>query len=331
MTRCKQNIRAGPRCSSTTGTDKTTKADAGEPGPNAERDATAYSTSYSRTPSHPRRSRRSALGSPPPLWYTRKPAEAIIAPVSVNGVNAILRRGEGVAMTTKDKPLVIVTRKLPDCVETRMRELFDAELNLDDTPMTPETAGRGASRRADVLVPTITDKIDAELIEAGGPQLKLIANFGVGVDHIDVEPRRAPRHHRHQHAGRAHRRHRRHDHGADPGRAAPDRRGRSAVHRAASSPAGRRPGCWAGASPASGSGIIGMGRIGPAVARRAKAFGLQIHYHNRKPVSAAGRRGAGGDLLGKPRPDAGADGHRLGQLPAHAGDLSPAVGAAARS
>ena len=74
-------------------------------------------------------------------------------------------------------------------------------------------------------------------------------------------------------------------------------------------------------------GIVGMGRIGQALARRAKAFGLQIHYHNRRRVAAADRGGAGGDLLGLPRPDAGAHGHRVGQLPAHARDLSPAVGA----
>ena len=74
-------------------------------------------------------------------------------------------------------------------------------------------------------------------------------------------------------------------------------------------------------------GIIGMGRIGQAVARRARAFGLQIHYHNRRRVSRRDRGGAAGDLLGEPRPDAGAHGHRLDQLPAHAGDLSSAVGA----
>jgi lactate dehydrogenase-like 2-hydroxyacid dehydrogenase len=69
-------------------------------------------------------------------------------------------------------------------------------------------------------------------------------------------------------------------------------------------------------------GIIGMGRIGQAVARRAKGFGLQIHYHNRKPRARPIERRARGDLLGQPRPDAGAHGHRLGQLPAHAGDVS---------
>ena len=78
-------------------------------------------------------------------------------------------------------------------------------------------------------------------------------------------------------------------------------------------------------------GIIGMGRIGQAVARRAKAFGLQIHYHNRRRVVRGDRAGAGGHLLGQPRPDAGAHGHRLRQLPAYAGDLPPAVGAAAEA
>ena len=83
------------------------------------------------------------------------------------------------------KPKVIVTRRLPDPVETRMRELFDTELNLDDTPMDREALLK-AVQRADAIVPTITDQIDADLIAAAGDQLKLIANFGAGVDHIDV-------------------------------------------------------------------------------------------------------------------------------------------------
>src|SRR5580704_12209744 len=83
------------------------------------------------------------------------------------------------------KPLVIVTRKLPEAVETRMRELFDARLNLEDTPMGAATLGE-AMALADVLVPTITDHINAALIAAAGPNLKLIANFGAGVDNIDV-------------------------------------------------------------------------------------------------------------------------------------------------
>ena len=81
---------------------------------------------------------------------------------------------------------VVLTRRLPDAVETRMRELFDAELNLTDRPM-DRAALEAAVQRADVLVPTITDEIDASLIAGAGEQLKMIANFGAGVDHIDVE------------------------------------------------------------------------------------------------------------------------------------------------
>ncbi len=88
-------------------------------------------------------------------------------------------------MAGRKKPLVVITRKLPDPVETRMRELFDARLNVEDRPMTqPELVA--AVREADVLVPTITDTIDAALIEQAGENLKLIANFGNGIDRIDV-------------------------------------------------------------------------------------------------------------------------------------------------
>ncbi|MBE7203852.1 MAG: D-glycerate dehydrogenase, partial [Parafilimonas terrae] len=86
---------------------------------------------------------------------------------------------------SKRKPLVVVTRRLPDAVETRMRELFDVRLNSEDAPMAPD-AMASALREADVLVPTVTDEIDAGLIAQAGPNLRLIANFGNGVDHIDV-------------------------------------------------------------------------------------------------------------------------------------------------
>ena len=86
---------------------------------------------------------------------------------------------------TKRKPLVVVTRRLPDSVETRMRELFDARLNLEDKPMT-EAEIAEAMREADVIVPTITDTISAHMIAQAGENMKLIANFGNGVDHIDV-------------------------------------------------------------------------------------------------------------------------------------------------
>ncbi len=181
------------------------------------------------------------------------------------------------------KPKVIVTRKLPDAVETRMRELFDAELNLDDTPMGPEALA-AALKRADVLAPTITDRLDADLIAQAGPQLKLIANFGVGVDHIDVAAA--------------------HERGIfvtnTPGVLTEDTAdltmglilasARRLVEGAGMIQAGEFHGwtpTWMLGRRLRGKrlGIIGMGRIGQALARRAAAFGLAIHYHNRKPVS----------------------------------------------
>lgn len=186
-------------------------------------------------------------------------------------------------MVGRKRPLVVITRKLPDPVETRMRELFDARLNVEDRPMTqPELVA--AVKEADVLVPTITDHIDAALIAQAGDNLKLIANFGNGVDKIDV--------------------------------AAAAKRGITvtntpnvltedtadmtmalmlAVPRRLAEGANVLTGDkkWAGWSPTwmlgrriwgKRLGIVGMGRIGTAVARRAKAFGLSIHYHNRHRV-----------------------------------------------
>jgi glyoxylate reductase len=181
------------------------------------------------------------------------------------------------------KPKVIVTRKLPDPVETRMRELFDTELNLDDHPMTRAEL-IDAVGRADVLAPTITDRIDAEVIAAAGPKLKLIANFGAGVDHIDVVAANA------KGLVVTH----------TPGVLTEDTADLVlslilAVSRRVVEGANVvRAGGFTGWSPTwmmgrriqgKRLGIIGMGRIGQAVARRARAFGLQIHYHNRKPVS----------------------------------------------
>jgi glyoxylate reductase len=182
------------------------------------------------------------------------------------------------------KPLVIVTRKLPDAIETRMRELFDARLNLDDRPM-DEAALTEAVRTADVLVPTVTDRIDAAVITAAGERLKLIANFGNGVDNIDVKAALAS--------------------GITvtntPGvltedtadmtmaliLAVPRRLVEGVKALEMDQFRGWSP-CWMLGHRLWGKrlGIVGMGRIGQAVARRARAFGLQIHYHNRKPVAA---------------------------------------------
>jgi len=182
------------------------------------------------------------------------------------------------------KPLVIVTRKLPDIIETRMMELFEAELNLEDAAMSRE-ALEAAVARADILVPTVTDRIDASLIEKAGPQLKMIANFGNGIDHVDL--------------------------------VAAKKRGivvsntpdvltedtadmtmaliLAVPRRLSEGERLVRAGEWNGWSPTGmlghriwgkRLGIVGMGRIGQAVARRAKGFGLSIHYHNRKRVPA---------------------------------------------
>ena len=89
----------------------------------------------------------------------------------------------------KKKPLVIVTRKLPDAIETRLMELFDTRLNAVDKPLSsPELVE--AMKAADVLVPTVTDRIDSRVLSQAGPRLKLIASFGTGVDHIDLDTAR---------------------------------------------------------------------------------------------------------------------------------------------
>jgi glyoxylate reductase len=184
------------------------------------------------------------------------------------------------------KPVVIVTRKLPDVVETRMRELFDARLNTDDKPMTQAQLA-DAVAIADVLVPTVTDRIDRAVISQAGPQLRLIANFGTGVDNIDLDTAR----------------NRAITVTNTPGVLTEDTADMTmalilAVPRRVPEGAAylKDPKTkWAGWSPTwmlghrifgKRLGIVGMGRIGQAVALRAKAFGLQIHYHNRKRVAS---------------------------------------------
>ncbi len=182
----------------------------------------------------------------------------------------------------KKKPLVVVTRRLPEVIETRMCELFDTRLNVTDTPATHEELAE-AMRTADVLVPTITDRIDSGLIAQAGEQMKLIANFGNGVDHIDVASalRRSI------------------TVTNTPGVLTEDTADMTmalilaVARRVVEGANAINDGNWTGWAPTwmlgrriTGKrlGIVGMGRIGQALARRANAFGLSIHYHNRRRV-----------------------------------------------
>jgi glyoxylate reductase len=183
-----------------------------------------------------------------------------------------------------EKPVVIVTRKLPQPVEARMRELFDAQLNQHDAPMSRDELIR-AVQKASVLVPTVTDRIDRAVLSQSGPNLKLIANFGTGVDNIDLDTAL--------------------NRGIivtnTPGVLTEDTADMTmalilAVPRRLAEGAkfledGKD---WRGWSPTwmlghriygKKLGIIGMGRIGQAVARRARAFGLNVNYHNRRRVA----------------------------------------------
>ena len=233
-------------------------------------------------------------------------------------------------MSVKKKPLVVVTRKLPDSIETRMRELFDARLNLDDTPMTPEQIAE-AVRTADVLVPTVTDVINEEMLKHPDCKLRHDRQFRQRRRQYRRHGGACARHHRDQHAEGSDRRHRRHDHGADPrGAAAADRgrldpdRGQELAGLVADLDA--RPPHRRQAPRHHRHGPHRPGRGAPG-ARLRPADPLS----QPPPRGAAHRRGTGRDLLGKPRPDAGADGHHLGELSAHAGDVPSALGAAAEA
>jgi glyoxylate reductase len=183
---------------------------------------------------------------------------------------------------SRPKIKVIVTRRLPEPVETRMSELFDVELNTHDTQMTIDQLADAAGR-CDVLVPTLTDRIDGRVLARAGERLRLIAQFGVGVDNIDVQSAVSR--------------------GITvtntPGVLTEDTADMTMAlilavpRRIVDGVQAMQQGQFTGWSPTwmlgrrlygKRLGIVGMGRIGQAVARRAKAFGLQIHYHNRKPV-----------------------------------------------
>ncbi|HIP79374.1 MAG TPA: D-glycerate dehydrogenase [Kiloniellaceae bacterium] len=180
------------------------------------------------------------------------------------------------------KVRVIVTRRLPDAIETRMMELFDCQLNLEDKPLSQAQLIE-AVKEAEILVPTVTDRIDAAVLSQAGPQLRLIASFGTGVDHIDLKTAR--------------------QRGITvtntPGVLTEDTADMtmalilSVPRRLAEGERLVRSGDWQGWAPTgmlghriNGKrlGIIGMGRTGSAVARRARGFGMSIHYHNRRRV-----------------------------------------------
>ena len=187
-------------------------------------------------------------------------------------------------MTSPEKPKIIVTRRLPESVEQRLSDLFDTTLNSDDKPFSQEDLIL-AVQNADVLVPTLTDTIDEDVIKAAGPHLKLIANFGAGTDHID----RAAAHEKNILITNT-----------------PDVLTQDTAdfvmalilavpRRLVEADKLVRSGGFTGWTPTGilgqrvrgkKLGIIGMGRIGQAVARRAHAFGLGVHYHNRRPLSA---------------------------------------------
>ncbi|MFD0980221.1 2-hydroxyacid dehydrogenase [Tropicimonas aquimaris] len=180
----------------------------------------------------------------------------------------------------KERLSVVVTRRLPDVVEARLTELFDTELRTDDTPMSRDELIE-AMTRADVLVPTITDQIDAAMLAHAGERVKLIANYGAGVDNIDVSTAR--------------------QRGIlvsnTPGVTTEDTADMAmalilgVTRRIPEGLAVMQAGRWEGWAPTAflggrvggrRLGILGMGRIGQAVARRANAFGMQVHYHNRR-------------------------------------------------
>ncbi len=183
------------------------------------------------------------------------------------------------------KPAVIVTRKLLPHVEQRMDELFHVSLNPSDVAMNRQQL-IAAMRNCDVLVPTLTDRIDAEMIAAAGDRLRLIANYGAGTDHIDLAAARA----------------RKIIITNTPGVLTDDTADMTMAlillvpRRFAEGARTIQAGKWQGWAPSTmlghriggkQLGIVGMGRIGQAVAHRARAFGLSVIYHNRHRLPEA--------------------------------------------
>ena len=182
----------------------------------------------------------------------------------------------------KKKPKIILTRKLPDSIEIRMKELFDTEINISDRMFSNDDLV-DALKTADIIVPTVTDKLTSEIINKASKRLKLIASFGTGVDHIDLEAAK--------------------EKGITvtntPGVLSEDTADIAMAlilavpRRIIEGNKLVRSGYWKGWSPTgllghriNGKrlGILGMGQIGQAIAKRARGFGMKIHYHNRKPV-----------------------------------------------
>lgn len=189
------------------------------------------------------------------------------------------------ARRVSGKPRVYLTRRLVPAVEARMAELFDVVTNPEDAPL-----GRdglvAAMRDADVLVPTVTDRIDATMFEEAGDRLGMIANFGAGIEHIDLAAARA----------------RKIIVTNTPGVFTDDTADLtmmlilSVPRRLGEGSRLVRDGAWTGWAPTQLLGrsvggkrlaIIGMGRIGQAVAHRARAFGMEVVYHNRRPLPGA--------------------------------------------